>query len=357
MPGAAGAATRSGPAWPAPGEAPTRQGPTGWPADGNGATRLPPAGAPSLRPRPTTGRTPKPRATRSKERRRGGWLAALLVLGLLAVGLATRAGGLLGGPVRVPTVVGEEVADATRSLQSRGLRVRVGEPVPSERVHEGLVATQSVAGGEAVSRRTTVELRPSLGILVPDLVGRPAASARTSLQDLAIRFRQEPATSLTVAHDRIVGTRPPAGTALKDDQVIVLRVSVGKPKVQVPQVAGRRFEVAREMLAAAHLDAARRAEFHDFVPAGRVVGTDPAAGATATWGSKVTVVVSKGPDLVVVPDVVGLTKRQAERRLRAAGLNWSYSFFGIGSRVTEQRPKAGEKARRGSHVQLMLNVL
>jgi serine/threonine-protein kinase len=279
------------------------------------------------------------------------------VVGLLAVGLATRAGGLLGGPVRVPTVVGERVPDATRSLQSRGLRVRVGEPVPSERVHEGLVATQSIAGGEAVSRRTTVELRPSLGILVPDLVGRLAPSARTTLQDLAIRFRQEPATSLTVARDRIVDTRPPAGTALKDDQTVVLMVSIGKPKVQVPPVAGRRFEVAREMLAAVHLDAARRAEFHDFVPEGRVIGTDPAAGATATWGSTVTVVVSKGPDLVVVPDVVGLTKRQAERRLRAAGLNWSYSFFGIGSRVTEQRPAPGEKAKRGSQVQLMLNVL
>ena len=352
------ATTRQGPAgWLAPGDGATRQDPVGWPADGNGATRLQPAGAPSLRPRPTTGRTPKPRATHVKERHRGRWLAALLVVGLLAVGLATRAGGLLGGPVRVPAVVGEEVDAATRSLQARGLQVRVGEPVPSERVHEGLVATQSVAGGEAVSRRTRVELRPSLGILVPDLTGRPAPSARTSLQDLAIRFRQEPAASLTIPRDRIVGTRPPAGTVLKDGQAVVLVVSAGKPKVEVPQVAGRRFEAARAVLAAAHLGTTRQAEFHDFVSEGRVVRTDPAAGTKATWGSTVAVVVSKGPDLVVVPDVVGLTKRQAERRLREAGLDWSYAFFGIGSRVTRQSPTPGERANRGSQVRLVLNVL
>jgi serine/threonine-protein kinase len=278
------------------------------------------------------------------------------VLGLLATGLITRAGGLLGGSVRVPAVVGEEVGEATRSLQSRGLRVQVARPVPSEHVHEGLVATQSVAGGEAVKRASTVVLAPSSGILVPNLAGRPAASARSRLQnDLGIRFRQEPDTSLEVPRDRVIRTRPPAGTVLRDGQAVVLVISVGKPKVQVPQVAGRRFDDARAELAAAHLDASRRDEFND-LPRGRVVRTEPAAGTSVTWGSKVTVAVSKGPDLVVVPDVVGLSKRQAERRLERAGLRWSYAFFGIGSRVVDQTPNAGEKAKRGSEVGLLLNV-
>jgi eukaryotic-like serine/threonine-protein kinase len=354
-PGAAGgpwAPTRPG----ALGGAATRHGPVGWPGAGEGATRLPPAGAGPLQPRPTTGRTPKPRAARTRGGRRGRWLAALLVLGLLAVGLATRAGGLLGGSVRVPTVVGEEVRDATRSLQGRGLRVQVGEPVPSERVHEGLVATQSIAGGEAVDRRATVVLRPSLGILVPDLKGRPASSARSMLQnDLDVSFRQEPDTSLEVPRDSVIRTRPPAGSVLKGGQGLVLVISVGKPKVQVPQVAGRRFDAARAELAAAHLGASRTDEFSD-LPRGRVVRTDPGAGTTVAWGSTVTVVVSKGPDLVVVPDVVGLSKKQAERRLERAGLRWSYAFFGIGSRVIDQTPNAGDRAKRGSKVQLMLNV-
>jgi len=356
--------TGNGAAW-----APTRPGTIGggaggrggaaaWPAAGAGVAQPPPAGWAPLGPRPTTGRTPRTRAARAKRRGRirGRWLAALLVLALLATGLVTRVGGLLGGSVRVPAVVGEQVADATRSLQSRGLRVQVAKPVPSERVHKGLVATQSVDGGEAVKRDTTVVLEPSLGILVPDLTGRQAGSAASTLEELGIGFTQEPATSLRIHRDSVIHTRPAAGTVLKDGQAVVMVVSVGKPKVEVPQVAGRRFDNARAVLAAAHLQARRTVEFDDNMPKGLVVRTEPAAGAGATWGSTVTVVVSKGPDLVVVPDVVGLTRDQAEQRLREAGLRWRY-VFPIGSQVVQQRPQPGNKANRGSEVNLLLNLL
>jgi eukaryotic-like serine/threonine-protein kinase len=350
-----GAPAGTGAAW-----APTRPGalahPGAWPAADDRATRLPPSGWAPLGPRPTTGRTPKARAARTRSRGRYRWLAVLLVLGLLATGVITRAGGLLGGSVRVPAVVGEEVGEATRSLQSRGLRVQVAKPVPSEQVHEGLVATQSVAGGEAVKRASTVVLAPSSGILVPDLAGRPADSAASTLEDLRIRFRRERATSLTVRKDRVIHTRPAAGTVLKDGQSVVVVVSIGKPKVEVPRVAGRRFEDARAVLAAAHLEARRTMRFDDNMPKGLVIRTEPAAGAGATWGSAVTVVVSKGPDLVVVPDVVGLSKQQAEQRLREAGLRWSY-FFPIGSQVIQQSPEPGDKAKRGSEVRLVLNLL
>jgi beta-lactam-binding protein with PASTA domain len=341
-----GAPTGNGAAW-----APTRPGTLG------GAAQPAPAGWAPLGPRPTTGRTPKTRAARAQRRGRvrGRWLAALLVLALLAIGLVTRVGGLVGGSVRVPAVVGEEVAEATRSLQSRGLRVQVAKPVPSEHVHEGLVATQSVDGGEAVKRDTTVVLEPSLGILVPDLTGRPVGSAASRLQELGIRFRRERATSLTIRRDSVIRTRPAAGTVLKDGQSVVVVVSVGKPKVEVPQVAGRRFDDARAVLAAAHLEARRTVEFND-MPKGLVVRTEPAAGAGATWGSTVTVVVSKGPDLVVVPDVVGLSREQAEQRLREAGLRWRY-YLPIGSQVIQQSPRGGDKAKRGSQVILVLNLL
>jgi beta-lactam-binding protein with PASTA domain/tRNA A-37 threonylcarbamoyl transferase component Bud32 len=350
--GAAWAPTRPG-AGAHPGQ--TRGGPGAGPAAGDGATRLPPAGWAPLGPRPTTGRTPKTRAARTRKRSRGRWLAVLLVLGLLAVGMVTRAGGLLGGSVRVPAVVGEDVGEATRSLQSRGLRVQLAKPVPSDRVTEGLVATQSVAGGEAVKRDTTVVLAPSSGIRVPDLAGRSAGAAASTLEDLQIRFRRELATSLTVRRDNVIHTRPAAGTVLKDGQAVVLVVSIGRPRVEVPQVALRRFDDAAAALAAAHLQARRTVEFND-LPKGLVVRTVPAAGTGATWGSTVTVVVSKGPDLVVVPDVVGLSRNDAEQRLREAGLRWSY-VLPIGSQVIQQSPPAGDKAKRGSEVRLFLNIL
>ena len=336
---------------------------TGLPVEGRGAATqgwagqpqppAPAAGRASLRPRPTTGRVPKTRAGRNKGGR-GRLLAVLLVAGLLAAGLLTRAGGLLGGSVRVPEVVGLAVAEATRDLQSRGLQVEVGEPVASDHVHKGLVATQSVAGGEQARRQDTVVLRPSLGIRLPDLAGRPAGAAAGRLGELDIRHREQERTSLTVPRGSVVATRPAGGTVLGPDQVVTLVVSSGKPKVQVPEVAGQPAEVAQQTLAAANLRARVERVFDDR-PEGQAVGTDPGAGARAPWGSTVVLRVSKGPDLVDVPDVVGLSKEEAAERLRAAGLKASF-VLPVGSRVVQQQPGPGDRAKRGSEVRLLLNL-
>jgi serine/threonine-protein kinase len=324
---------------------------------GGGTTQVPPASPSRLRPRPTTGRVPKTRAGRSKGGRggRGRLLAAILVVALLAVGLLTRAGGLLGGSVRVPEVVGLQVAEATRDLEDRGLRVEVGEAVASDHVHEGLVATQSVAGGERAGRRDTVVIQPSLGITLPDLTRRPAAAATGRLEDLEIRYRQASDTSLTVPKGNVVATRPDGGAVLKAGQVVTVVVSAGRPRVQVPDVAGRRAEAAEDILAAANLKARPERVFDDNIPGGRAVGTEPATGTAVPWGSTVVLRISKGPDLVEVPDVVGLPKKEAERRLAAAGLKARY-VLPVGSRVVEQSPGRGEQARRGSSVQLLLNL-
>src|SRR5262245_4987066 len=328
--------------------------PDGWPAGTGGARPAPPTGAGGLRPRPTTGRMPKTRAARAKAGR-GRLLAALLVVGLLAVGVATRGGGLFGGSVRVPEVVGLAVPEATQDLQSRGLRVRVAEPVASDAVHEGLVATQSVAGGEQARRRTVVVLRPSLGITMPDLVRRPTDAATGKLRDLDIRYRLQEAPSLAVAAGRVKQTRPAKGAVVKPDQVVTVVVSTGRPNVGVPDVAGHPAGVAEAALADAHLRSRTERVFDPEMPEGLVVATDPATGAQAPWGSTVVLRVSKGPDLVEVPDVTGLTRKEAEDRLRAAGLGWTY-VLPVGSRISRQRPGPGEQAPRGSDVLLLLNV-
>jgi beta-lactam-binding protein with PASTA domain len=310
-----------------------------------------------LRPRPTTGRVPKTRAARARSGRGRllAVLAVLVVVGLLAAGLLTRAGGLLGGSVRVPEVTGLSVAEATRDLRDRGLRVRVGEPVASDHVHQGLVATQSVAGGERARRRDVVVVQPSLGITLPDLVRRPAGAATGRLKELDIPYREEQRPSLTAPKGNVAATRPAKGSVLKGDQVVTVVISTGRPKVGVPEVTGRSLADATAILGAGHLQARPERVFDDNVPKGRAVGTEPGAGSSVPWGSTVVLRVSKGPDLVEVPRVVGLSKEEATERLREAGLKARF-VFPVGSRVVEQSPAPGEKAKRGSDVRLLLNL-
>jgi len=282
-------------------------------------------------------------------------LAVLVVLGLLAVGVATRAGGLLGGSVRVPEVIGLSVTEATRDLHDRGLRVRVGEPVASDHVHEALVATQSVAGGERARRRDVVVVQPSLGIALPDLVRRPAGAATGRLEELDIRYQEVRRPSLTAPEGSVAATRPAKGSVLKANQVVTVVISTGKPKVDVPDVTGRSVEEATAILGAAHLQVRPERVFDDNLPKGRAVGTEPGNGSNVTWGSTVVLRISKGPDLVEVPQVVGLSKREAAERLREAGLKARF-LLPVGGRVVDQSPAAGEKARRGSDVRLLLNL-
>src|SRR5439155_24988416 len=56
------------------------------------------------------------------------------------------------------------------------------------------------------------------------------------------------------------------------------------------------------------------------MPAGSIISENPAAGTQVVSGSAVALVVSSGPPLVAVPNVVGLTQAAATAAITTAGL-------------------------------------
>ena len=88
--------------------------------------------------------------------------------------------------------------------------------------------------------------------------------------------------------------------------------------------------------------------FDDAVPAGKVVGTAPGAGASVPRDSKVQVRVSKGPDLVKVPAVKGLTLQQAIAALEGAGLDVGDVFGPAKGQPFTTQPEAGASVKRGT---------
>ena len=92
--------------------------------------------------------------------------------------------------------------------------------------------------------------------------------------------------------------------------------------------------------------------FSDTIPKDQVVGTSPAAGASVDRGTKVTVNVSKGPDVVAVPDVSGKSVQDATTVLQQAGLQVSNVFGPPNKKVFTTDPAAGTQAHRGSSVNL-----
>jgi len=91
--------------------------------------------------------------------------------------------------------------------------------------------------------------------------------------------------------------------------------------VTVPAVAGLPLSGARQDLSSAGLQViVGTARHSNSVPAGHVIGTDPASGARVSHGGRVVLIVSLGPVYVTMPSVTGESLDQARQTLSAAGL-------------------------------------
>lgn len=90
---------------------------------------------------------------------------------------------------------------------------------------------------------------------------------------------------------------------------------------KVPSLLGQTEKTARQRLSDSGLDVkgVDRA-YSDTVDRGKVISSDPKSGARIRDNGSVKLVVSRGPEIVEVPDVEGVGLADAKRRLTKAGL-------------------------------------
>jgi serine/threonine-protein kinase len=77
-----------------------------------------------------------------------------------------------------------------------------------------------------------------------------------------------------------------------------------------------------------------------------VISVKPGSGEQGPRGSTVAIVVSKGPETVPVPDVVGLSVVDAAKAIEAAGLTVSGTSGSPTKKVTASNPAAGTVVKR-----------
>jgi beta-lactam-binding protein with PASTA domain len=152
----------------------------------------------------------------------------------------------------------------------------------------------------------------------------------------------------------VVAQAPEGGARLSQGGTVALTISAGKPKLAAPDVVGLPVAKAVEKLKAAGLGFDQRVVFAS-APPGRVTSQRPAAGAAVKKGSTVALTVSKGPQRVAVPNVVGRRRDDAIARLRSAGFH--AAVFSVPSSsprgfVVAQNPQANAKAPKGSRVRI-----
>ena len=134
-----------------------------------------------------------------------------------------------------------------------------------------------------------------------------------------------------------------------------LIVSQGTETASVPDVTGSTEKEAMQALKKANFKVAITREFSADVDKGLVVDQTPKGLTSLAVGGTVNLVISKGPDLVVVPKLVGLTEAEAKKELEKAGLKAGQAKKRTTTGTTpgiilEQSVAAGKKLDRGSAV-------
>jgi serine/threonine-protein kinase len=90
---------------------------------------------------------------------------------------------------------------------------------------------------------------------------------------------------------------------------------------RVPSLLAQTEKNARQRLSDAGLELKGvKRSYSDTVERGKVIGSDPKSGARIRGNDAVTLVVSRGPEIVKVPDVEGDALADARRELKKAGL-------------------------------------
>ena len=308
---------------------------------------------------PRNAGTPPPKPPQRRRRWRGP-LALLLVIAC-AIVLGAVAWWLGAGRyVGVPGVLNDTQQQAEATLTQHGLHVAYGTPQYSETVAKGKVLATDPAPGEHIQRGGTVTVTMSKGpqrFPVPSLSGQTVSQARSSLSDTKLAVGNiSHQYSTSVPAGRIISSSPPAGHRVPQGTPVALVVSKGLPPVAVPNVVKHSYDDAAKMLADVGLKIAQTSQHHSMtVPKGAVISQSPTPGNMAAQGSTVNVVVSEGPPLALVPNVIDKPIAEAIATLKAAGFNYStYKPFGISplNRVASQDPKGGTMAPKGSVVRL-----
>ena len=149
------------------------------------------------------------------------------------------------------------------------------------------------------------------------------------------------------------------GGKAEEGSTVTLSVSSGPAIVAVPTVVGLNEADATKRLEHAGFKVNVTQQFSKTVPKGAVIGTTPAAGTQLSTLQPVTLLVSRGANTVVVPNVVGLNDQAALAALSNAGLSGTEvqkDSTEPQGKVLSQSPGAGKRVGRGSQVTIFAST-
>ena len=287
----------------------------------------------------------------SKRVKRNRMIALLLLIGLVFGGFRL----LNIGKISVPSLVGMSQTEASKSLEPLGLDLEIIEEVFSEDIPKGRVIASEPGGGGKISPDKKVGLILSKGqerILIPRLNGLTPDIASAQLSSLGLTVGEiNEIFDMKIAAGYVIATEPKETMAVKRKTIVNLIVSKGVEQISLQSYVGKGGEQALSELTEMGFDVDAVYKFSDSIFKGQVISQLPEKMESIGKGSKINLTISKGPEFVFVPNVLGKNKNDASLDLENLGLRVKIKGSG---KVNNISPAIGAKVKQGAVITLTL---
>ncbi len=226
----------------------------------------------------------------------------------------------------VPNVTGMSIQAAIQLLQESELAYKISSKVIySDEYRIGMIAGQSYEEGTIVKKGSTIVIVLSAGTdkfeIKPTYVNGPLAVFKNDVANFedVIDVTYEKVNSDTVKANYIISITPSSGI-VEAGQSIKVIYSAGPEYVSCPNLIGATYGEAAGILLGQSLNVGLTSyEYSDDAEANRIISQQYAPGTVLKNGTTVSIVVSKGPEMVEVPSVTGMTQEEAEKLLKEKG--------------------------------------
>lgn len=190
---------------------------------------------------------------------------------------------------------------------------------------------------------------------VPNVVGKQVTVAKHILEDNHLRVSVSEVSNPDVPAGQVISQSPEANEQVKEQRTVHLVVSKGVGDITMPDIMGMTLDQARSRLKNLGLVIGKiSAGTDDSKEDGVILMQSPPGDSKVTKGATVDVTVNRVKSKKVeLPNLVGMTVKDAKDALASLGLNAAISGAGDDTAViTQQSPEAGSSLDANTSVAL-----
>ena len=260
-------------------------------------------------------------------------------------------------PMKSSTGTPQDKSSRRSTSSTRTTRRKASARVRRNRWIAGILAL-FVAGGIWYA---AAEMKSGVGV-PSDLVGMSTQDATTALKAVGLNESiSDQVFSEIVPKGKIISTDPGGGGKVKTGGIVSLVVSKGPERFSVPTLKGLTQDAATALLQKNSLIVGTvRQTFNPKFAQGIVISSTPAVGTSLRRDTQVDLLVSQGPELLVLNSYVGKSGDQALTELTNAGFvastTYSYSdTVAIGAVISQTPDGNGGTAPKGTKIALVVS--